>query len=82
MEASIVDLRYKTKDILRAIERNETVTILYRGKPKAIIQPIPEKRKKKKERITDDPLFGILKGEQKPVEEIMKELRGGRYRDL
>ncbi len=32
MKASIVDLRYKMKEILRALERRETVTILYHGK--------------------------------------------------
>ncbi len=35
MKASTVDLRYKMKEILRALralERRETVTILYHGK--------------------------------------------------
>ena len=32
MKASIVDLRYKTTDILKALDRNESVTILYHGK--------------------------------------------------
>ena len=32
MKATIVDLRYRMKDILRALERNEDVSILYHGK--------------------------------------------------
>ena len=32
MDASIVHLRYRMKDVLRAIDRGETVTVLYRGK--------------------------------------------------
>jgi len=43
MKATIVDLRYRMKDVLSAVERGETVTVLYRGKPKAKIVPIPEK---------------------------------------
>lgn len=34
MQASILDLRYRMKEILQALERNETVEILYHGKRK------------------------------------------------
>jgi prevent-host-death family protein len=44
MEARIVDLRYRMKDVLRALERGETVTVLHRGKPKARIVPIEPER--------------------------------------
>ncbi len=40
MEASIVDLRRRTREILAALDRNETVIITYRGKPKATLTPI------------------------------------------
>lgn len=40
MKASIVDLRYRMKDVLRAIDRGETVTVLYRGKEKARLVPV------------------------------------------
>ena len=39
MKATIVDLRYKMKDILKALDRNEAVTVLYHGKTKAVILP-------------------------------------------
>ncbi len=39
MKASIVDLRYKTREILDALERNESVTVLYHGRVKGIIRP-------------------------------------------
>jgi len=45
MKASIVDLRYRMKDVLGALDRGETVTVLYRGKPRAKIVPISQKRK-------------------------------------
>lgn len=41
MTATIVDLRYRMKDVLRAIDRGETVTVLYRGKEKARLTPVP-----------------------------------------
>ncbi len=37
MEATIVDLRYKMNDILKALNRNENVDVLYRGKLKGTI---------------------------------------------
>jgi hypothetical protein len=40
MEASFVDLRKKSKEIINAINRKEKVTVLYRGKPAAIMSPI------------------------------------------
>ena len=40
MKATIVDLRYRMKDVLRAIDRGEAVTVLYRGKEKAKLMPI------------------------------------------
>lgn len=39
MQASIVDLRYRMKSVLRAIDRGESVTVLYRGKEKARLVP-------------------------------------------
>jgi predicted nucleic acid-binding protein len=39
MKASIVDLRYKTREILEALERNESVTVLYHGRVRGGIQP-------------------------------------------
>lgn len=64
MNASIVDLRYRMKDVLRAIDRGETVTILYRGKEKAKLMPIePESAESGKNlpRVEDSPFFGMWK---------------------
>jgi antitoxin (DNA-binding transcriptional repressor) of toxin-antitoxin stability system len=40
MKASIVDLRKKSAEVLRAIERNECVTVYYRGRAKAVLRPL------------------------------------------
>jgi antitoxin (DNA-binding transcriptional repressor) of toxin-antitoxin stability system len=57
MKASIVDLRYHMKDVLRAIDRGETVTVLYRGKEKARLVPLAAKGKPK--RASDHPACGM-----------------------
>ena len=51
MEASVVDLRYKMKDVLEALERRETVRILYHGKLKGTIIPASGAQKLKMETI-------------------------------
>ena len=39
MEASILDLRRRMAEVLRALDRNESVKILYRGRQRAILIP-------------------------------------------
>ena len=39
MQATIVDLRYKMKEVLKALDRKEPVTIVYHGKEKGVILP-------------------------------------------
>ncbi len=43
MKASFVDLRKHSREILKVLDRGERVTLLYRGKPKAVIVPLEEK---------------------------------------
>ena len=78
MKASIVDLRYRMNDVLRALERNEEVCIVSRGKLKGVIKPVNGKPRIK---VQDHPFFNMLKS-SKTVKQQMDRLRGGRYRDL
>jgi len=79
MKATIVQLRYKMKDVLRALERNESVEVLHRGVVKGTIVPV----KRKKQHISEDhPTFGMWADDQRSVEEIMEELRKPRYHDI
>ena len=78
MKASVVDLRYKMSDVLKALDRDETVEILYHGKTKGKIVPVSGKTSM---RVKDHPFFNMVSSE-KPVDEVMDNLRGGRYRDL
>lgn len=77
MQASIVDLRYKTNDILKALSKNENVTVLYHGKAKAIIKPI--RNNVSSQKVKDHPFFGINKEEKLSVLEELKSLRKPRY---
>ncbi len=76
MEASVVDLRYKMKDVLEALERRETVNIVYHGKVKGTIVPAGSGRSMK---IVDHPFFGMKKEATASVEEEMDGLRKGRH---
>ena len=76
MKASIVDLRYKTKEVLKALERNESVTVLYHGKVKGIIKPARELPTSK---VKDHPFFGMAEKAEKTVLEELKGLRSSRH---
>jgi antitoxin (DNA-binding transcriptional repressor) of toxin-antitoxin stability system len=76
MQASVVDLRYKTNAVFAALEHGEQVTLLYHGKPKGVIMPLTLKPAGS---VTDHPFFGMYQHPEDSVEEVMDQLRGGRY---
>lgn len=78
MKASVVDLRYRMNEILKAIDRNEEVTILYHGKVKGVIKP---KISGSRCRISDHPFFNMYPSKE-PIHEVMADLRGDRYRAI
>ncbi len=79
MKATIVDLRYKMKNVLKALDRGERVQILYHGKVKGIIQP---RRGGTNKKIKAHPFFEMNKADKRSVSEIMEELRGSRSNDI
>ena len=76
MKASIVDLRYKTNDILKALDRNESVTVLYHGKVKGVIKPVREKSELK---IKDHPFFGMSREFEETVLDELENMRKPRH---
>jgi antitoxin (DNA-binding transcriptional repressor) of toxin-antitoxin stability system len=74
-------LRYRTKDVLKAVERGETVTVLHRGKPKARIVAEPEKAITN---VRSSNAFGMWKDRKdlKDVKKFVRNLRKGRFPDL
>ena len=78
MEASVVDLRYNMKNILKALDRNEDVKILYHGNVKGILKPKEEEIKMK---VKDHPIFNMDRSGES-VDDTMNKLRAGRYNDI
>lgn len=79
MKARIVDLRYRMKDVLKAVDRGETVTVLYRGKEKARLVPIGAAPKTA---LRSDPAFGMWaqrKEVSDPAQWLRKLRRGSRF---
>ena len=78
MEATVVDLRYHMNDVLKALERNESVSVLYRGKVKGVIRAAVRATSPK---VREHGFFGS-RISREPVEKTMGQLRGGRYHAL
>ena len=78
MQATVVDLRYHMNDVLKALDRNEDVDILYRGKTKGVIVAKAECTAKK---VSDHPFFN-MRSPKRSVESEMESLRGSRFRDI
>ena len=77
MKATVVDLRYKMNDVLKALDRNEKVTVFYRGKMKGVL--ISSEQPGKEKKITKHPFFGMSSSKSdKSVDTTIKQLRKGR----
>jgi antitoxin (DNA-binding transcriptional repressor) of toxin-antitoxin stability system len=78
MNASVLDLRYKTNDILAVLDKRERVTILYHGKPKGTIIPLDD-ADATAGRVCEHEFFNMYAtSEEESVDEVMERLRGGR----
>ncbi len=75
MKTNAVDLRRNMKDIMRAVGRNEPVTVLYHGKEKAMILPIEQATVSS---VHNHAFFGMMKDDM-AVESVIDGLRDGRY---
>ena len=84
MKASIVDLRYRMKDVLRAIDRGETVTVTYRGKEKARLVPVSAAVGRVLVNPRDHPACGMWKDREDMADPVafIRKLRQPRYGHL
>ncbi len=82
MKATVRDLRYRTKDVLEAVDRGEVVTVLYRGKEKARLMPLP--RGDRGANLIPGKAFGMWRDRRdlRNVSGYVRKLRQGRFRDL
>jgi hypothetical protein len=79
MDASILDLRYKMRNVLNALNRRERVRVLYHGKVKGEIIPIKGNRNIK---TSQHCIFGMLKNQNENPAEIVAKMRRSRQHDL
>jgi hypothetical protein len=66
-------------EILRALDRNETVTILYRGKPRGILRPAASLERPAAS-VSSHPAFGMWadRDDLDDVQRVVRALRRGR----
>jgi len=81
MRASFLDLRKRSGDILRALERNEPVTVLYRGHPKAIMHPIRPADEQGGAKAAEHEAFGLWadRDDMQDVAAHVRRMRKGRF---
>ncbi len=84
MKASFVDLRKKSSEIIKALSRNERITVLYRGKPAAIMQSIDAQRDASVGSAREHAAVGLWadRDEMKDAAAHVRQLRRGRVGDL
>lgn len=75
MNATVLDLRKNMRGVMAALERNEQVTLTYRGRKKAVIIPCEEAAQTKS--AAQHPAFGISKDHQDidGVDGFVRQLR-------
>ena len=76
MKATVLDLRYKMKEVLNALDKREKVTILYHGKIKGTIFPAHADQSIK---VKDHPFFNMVEDVEESVAQQMDGLRGPRF---
>ena len=80
MEATAMDLRRNLKAVFKALDRNETVKILYRGEVKGILTPVRPAKVTAKE-MMKHPFFGMWKDREdmKDPTAYINKMRQPRY---
>jgi hypothetical protein len=73
---SIVDVKDKAEEIVKALELNESVTVLYQGEIKGVITPV---KNKKILMVKEHPFFGSAEESSETVLEALQILRKPRY---
>jgi len=83
MEASILDFRRRSREIIEALERGEIVTVFYRGKKKGVMYPAGTDGEVGKS-ASDHPAFGMWKDRDDlaDVDGAVRKLRKGRFDDV
>ena len=76
MKATVLDLRYKMNEVLKALDKREKVTLLYHGRVKGTIYPEGGKQMIK---VEEHPYFGMSAGGNRSASQQMEGLRKSRF---
>ena len=78
MKATVLDFRRRMPEVLQALDRNEQVTVFYRGKKRAIL--IPAQELAHHEDAYKHPAFGMWAGNDQidDVDVHIRAMRKGR----
>ncbi len=81
MKATFVDLRKKSGQIITALKRKERITLLYRGKPAAIMHPLEDVTEVGASRASAHRAFGLWadRNDLRDVAGYVRQLRRGRF---
>jgi len=84
MKASFINLRKKSAEIIRALERNERVTIFHRGRARAVMEPLPPEERQPIASAIDHASFGVWRdrADLDDVAATVREMRKGRVSGL
>ncbi len=80
MEATTLDLRRRMAEVLRALDRRETVTILHRGKLRALLVA-PDRDPAARPPVASLPGFGMWRDREDPADVAghVRRLRRSRH---
>ncbi|MDH7512082.1 MAG: hypothetical protein QHH14_03930 [Clostridiales bacterium] len=80
MKATFLDLRKKSRDIVRALDQNQSVTLFYRGKEKGVIVPV-SKPSEKRIPVIRHRAFGMWRdrADMRDVRRAVARLRKARH---
>jgi antitoxin (DNA-binding transcriptional repressor) of toxin-antitoxin stability system len=74
MKASVMDLRYRTKEVLRALEANEEIVLTHRGNQKGKIVPMAAESSPRA-KVASHEAVGMWADESEPVAEKLRRIR-------
>ena len=78
MKVTIIDLRYKMTEVLKALDRRERITLLYHGKVKGMIIPALKEHDLP---VEAHPFFNMANEKTKTVAEKMDAQRQARFNE-
>lgn len=74
MKASVMDLRYRTREILRALEAKEEITLTHRGTEKGTIIPATAQSSDAKS-LAEHPAVGMWADQIESVPDLIARIR-------